>query len=162
MLEKYKGLLYLAGLVIVVPYLVFSLAISDNVRMGRETKKIERETEALKAKAGQSGSSAVNIINRSDLTRDAISDIMGMVGSARCNVVKYTPYITESRDGLTVHTNELTVSGRYSDLLKLTAAVENGLPGLRLVSTSFRTVRQRQKKEVQLHMTLILQQITSM
>lgn len=159
---KYKGLIYLTGLVIVIPWLAWRMAIAGNVEMSTQAGRFEKQTAALRAKAAQAETAPAAAVLTAGVLQSGvpIPVIMGSEAGSRCKVVRYTPYITESRDGLAVHTAELVVSGAYADLLRLVAAAEGNGEGYRLVSAAFRSIRQRHKKETQLQLTMILQQIT--
>lgn len=160
--EKYRGLAYLAGLLVVVPWLVYSFAIAGTVRLGRELKRTEKEIALLESgRSVDTGGEAIVARGASGLQDGGvISRMMDCEAGGRCAVVRYTPYITETREGLSVHTAELTLSGGYADLLRLVERVETQAGGGRLVSAMFRSVRQRQRRQTQLQVTLILQQIT--
>ncbi|MCL2562123.1 MAG: hypothetical protein FWE10_07405 [Rikenellaceae bacterium] len=159
--RKYKGLLMLAGLLIVVPYLVYRVAIADTVRMNREMKRTERQITRLQNQSRTERAAEGAVLQTvSDIqSGDLLPRIMDCDAGARCVVVKYTPCITESRDGLAVHTAELVLSGTYADLLRLIERIETDIGSCRLVSATFRSIVQRQRRQTQLHVTLILQQI---
>jgi hypothetical protein len=163
-MRKYRGLLMLAGLLVAVPWIAYRLAIADTVRMGRELRRTETEIARLQNQAvTQRSAGSVALRSVSDLqSGDLIPRIMDCEAGGRCVVVKYTPYITESRDGLAVHTAELVLSGTYADLLRLIERIEERESSCRLVSATFRSITQRQRRQTQLHVTLILQQITKL
>ena len=162
-LDKYKGLLYLAGLLIAGPWLVYNMAIKDTVKLKRELKRTEKEIIQIQSQGKREASAPMGIIpvSHNELQDgDLISKLMSCEAGSRCTVVKYTPYITENRDGLAVHTAELVLSGTYTDLVRLIEQTESRSKSYRLVSTTFKSIKQRQRKQTQLHATLILQQIT--
>lgn len=144
-MNKYKGLVYLIGLVVVVPWLTYNLAISKTVRIAREARKAKKEIAALQGRG-----EGVAIEKADPILQNG--DIIARISGGGCTVVKYTPYITENRDGLTVHTAELVLSGTYKNLLRL---VERAEKEARLISTEFKNVKGG------LRATLILQEITS-
>lgn len=75
-------------------------------------------------------------------------------------MVKYTPYLTREEGKLQVHTGELVLSGSFISLLKVMHYMEKeGHPG-KIVSAGFRLFDDRAKKERQLRMTLVVQQLT--
>ncbi|MDL2319682.1 hypothetical protein LJC45_00925 [Alistipes sp. OttesenSCG-928-B03] len=158
---KYKGLLYLAALLVVVPWFVYRVAIADTVRMKRELKQTQREIVRLQNQSRSEGAATGAIAgNALELQSGGlIPRITDCEADARCTVVKYTPYVTESRDGLAVHTAELVLSGTYADLVRLVERAETQLASCRLVSANFKSIRQRQRKPTQLQVTLVLQQI---
>ncbi len=158
-MSRYKGLLYLAGLIVAAPWLVYNLAIADTVKLDRELKRAKGEIAQLQGQKRDAPAMIAETASGLD-NGELIPFIMDCEVGERCAVVKYTPYITESRDGLAVHTAELVLSGGYADLVRLVERAETGASGSRLVSAAFRSVRQRQRKQTQLHVTLVLQQIT--
>lgn len=162
-MNKYKGVLYLIGLLVIVPWFVYSIAISDTVRANRELKMMGQEIAHLQSRRRQGNTVGAGVIADSKYGLqggDIIPRLMDCVSGVRCMVVEYTPFITESRDGLVVHTAELVLDGAYADLVRLIERAETELSTCRLVSVSFKRVKQRQRKQPQLNVTLILQQIT--
>lgn len=158
-MSMYKGLLYIAGLLVAVPWLVYNLAIADTVKLDRELKRVRREIAQLQGHRSDVPAMVAEIASGLD-NGELIPHIMDCDAGCRCAVVKYTPYVTESRDGFAVHTAELVLSGGYADLVRLVERAETETSGSRLVSAAFRSIRQRQRKQTQLQVTLILQQIT--
>ena len=75
-------------------------------------------------------------------------------------MVKYTPYLPREVGKLQVHTGELVLSGSFTSLLRVMHYMEKeGQPG-KIVSAGFRLFDDRAKKERQLRMTLVVQQLT--
>lgn len=157
-MSRYKGLLYLTGLLVAAPWLVYNIAIYDTVKLDRELKRAQEEIAQLQGRRSDAPTMVAEVSSGLD-NGELIPRIMDCDAGRRCAVVKYTPYITESRDGLSVHTAELILSGTYADLVCLVERAETGASGSRLVSASFRSIRQRQRKQTQLQVTLVLQQI---
>ncbi len=153
-------MLYLTGLLVAAPWLVYNVAISDTVKLNRELKHARREIAQLQRQKRDAPAMVVETASGLD-NGELIPSIMDCDAGGRCAVVRYTPYITENHDGLAVHTAELVLSGGYTDLVRLVERAETGDPGSRLVSAAFRSVRQRQRRQTQLQVTLILQQITN-
>ncbi len=135
---------YLAALVVVVPWLGWSLAIGKTVRMARGTRKAERECAELR------GRTVDRAVEKGE-PRLQNGSIIAKISGGGCTVLKYTPYITESRDGLTVHTAEFVLGGTYKNLVRL---VERAEKEARLMSVVFAGVKG------ELQATLILQEIT--
>jgi hypothetical protein len=161
-MSRYKGLLLLVGLVVIVPWVVWNIAIGGTVRLARESKRMEREIAQLEGdRRERPAGGTVEVAGGAELASgNVIADIMGCDAGRRCSVVSYTPYVTQSEGTFEVHTAELTLSGGYADLLRLTERAERQAPSCRLVSAVFRSVKQRQRQPAQLRVTLILQQIT--
>ena len=82
------------------------------------------------------------------------------VESNGVKIVKYTPYLTREEGKLLVHTGELVLSGNFVSLLRVMHRVEIDEGLGRIVSVGFRLFRDRAKKERQLRMTLVVQQLT--
>ncbi len=143
-MSRYKGLAYLIGLVVVAPWLAYNLAIAKTVGQAREARRAGREIVMLESRSVDTPV----VKSEPKLGNGAI---MARVAGGGCEVVKYTPYITDSRDGLTVHTAEMVVSGGYTDLVRLVERVEKES---RLVSVMFGSTKNG------LQATLILQEIT--
>ncbi len=143
-MNRYKGLAYLAGLVVVVPLLTYNLTIRKTVRMAHEARKGEREIVVLQ------GHGEVDPVEKSKPSLQN-GDIITRISGGGCTVIKYTPYITESRNELTVHTAQLVLGGTYKNLLRL---VERAEEESRLVSVEFRNIKN------ELRATLIFQEIT--
>jgi hypothetical protein len=143
-MSRFKGLAYLIGLVVVVPWLTYNLAIGKTVRTAREAGRANKEIAELKGR----GAGAPVEKGEPKLQNGAI---MTRISGGGCTVVKYTPYITESRGGLAVHTAQLVLSGPYKNLVRV---VERAEKESRLVSVEFKSAKDG------LRATLILQEIT--
>ncbi len=122
-------MLYLAGLIVAAPWLVYNVAISDTVKLDRELKRAKGEIAQLQGQKRDAPAMVVETVSGLD-NGELIPRIMDCDAGGRCAVVKYTPYITESRDGLAVHTAELVLSGTYTDLSNTTSSGMMG-PGRR-------------------------------
>jgi hypothetical protein len=143
-MRRYKGLAYLIGLVVAMPWLTYDLAIGKTVRAAGEARKAEKEIAELQ------GRSVNTPVERGGPNLQN-GDIIARMSGGGCTVVKYTPYITESRDGLTVHTAQLVLGGSYKNLVR---RVERAEKEAKLVSVEFKNTKEG------LRATLILQEIT--
>ncbi len=158
-LDKYRGLAYLLAVVVLLPLLAWSLALSGTASQWRETRKAEKQLDAMRQQNGTSAVSAVALAAQEHISDgELLGDIL--CGPGCCEVVKYVPYVTGNADGLALHTAEIVLNTDYKSLVQIVDNIERTMPLSRLKSLSLRSVTPRGSNQVQLHAVLIIQQIT--
>lgn len=74
-------------------------------------------------------------------------------------VAGYEPLVTAEQDGAAVHTAQLTLTGRYTELVRVVDALERTLPACRLRSLAWSAPTDRRTQKTQLILTLYIQQV---
>lgn len=161
--NEHRGLLKLVGMIVMVPLVAWFFGFRQTVSIWRECKARQATIDRLSA--SESGSTTRlpgnEVTGKQVLNNGVILQrIEESVENNGVKIVKYTPYLTREEGRLRVHTGELVLSGSFVSLLRVMHCVETGEGLGRIVSTGFRLFRDRAKKERQLRMTLVIQQLT--
>lgn len=160
-LKKYKGLIYLLLLVIVVPLLVWRLALGSTAKMWRGYNRNTTRIETLRAEQ-QAGAVPITLQlwEKEQIASGLLLEsILPLAEANGAQIQKYTPYMSQSANGLALYTAEVTLTGRYSGMVRMIQEIETGASACRLVSANFKAVKQRNRPDPQLTLTLIIQQL---
>lgn len=157
----YRGVVALGALLVLVPLLVWGLALQRTVSDYRQCLGIRRQIEALRAETPLRDSLPEVLVEKPGeegwLLRRVLALATGQGGTAE----KYTPRVTRREGTLTVMTHEFVFGGAYIPLLRTVEGIERELPGCKIVSLTFRLIPARRADQTpQLKMTLLLQEIT--
>ena len=160
--EKYKGLAYLAILLVVIPYLVWSMALSGTVRMWNSLQETTKRIALLESKTNDMGvelSAGTSQDTVSIFDWQLIEAIHPLTEKYNAKIVKFTPYISENIEVAALYTAELILEGNYAGLVRIIEHIENDITKSRLISVTFKTTRRDRSKPRELTTILILQQI---
>ena len=161
--KEHRGLLKLVGIVVMVPLVAWFFGFRQTVRLWRECELRQETISRLSVnEPGKVTRLPENeVTGKQVLNNGVLLERIGKeVESNGVKIVKYTPYLTREEGKLLVHTGELVLSGNFVSLLRVMHRVEIDEGLGRIVSVGFRLFRDRAKKECQLRMTLIVQQLT--
>jgi|GEM_PF-982244 len=190
-LGRYKGLVYLGLLLVVLPLVAWKLAIGQTWHIWRQTSRQATELARLSSElpaadggfdgsTGQGGSdrsgnlSADSVARRGSATPPAgtsadtleyirsgllIERLLPAMEAAGVAVVKYSPFITSSEGGLNIHTAELLLSGGFVPMVRVVDDLEKQVPGCKLVSVNFHSIRRQYNRPARLEASLVVQQI---
>ena len=165
-LGRFKGLVYLGLLVVVAPFAAWKLAIGQTWHIWRETSR--QATELANLSSDISSVDGSSVFMAAGIASDTleyirsgllIERLLPAMEAARVAVVKYSPFITTSEEGLNVHTAELLLSGGFVPMVRVVDNLENQLPGCKLVSVNFRSIRRQYNRPARLEASLVVQQI---
>lgn len=161
--RQYREFLKLAGMIVCVPLVAWWFGFRQTISMWRECRARQDELRLLHRKnSGQpvafygENVSAREVLNNGVLL-ERLSEVMKKNG---VRTVRYTPYLTREEGSLQIHTGELVLSGGFIPLLKVADRMERDGALGKMVGCGFRMVPDRAKKEKQLCMTLVIQQLT--
>ncbi|WP_099293135.1 MULTISPECIES: hypothetical protein [unclassified Butyricimonas] len=161
--KEHRGLLKLVGIVVMVPLVAWFFGFRQTVQLWRECESRQETISRLSVnEPGKVTCLPENeVTGKQVLNNGVLLERIGKeVESNGVKIVKYTPYLTREEGRLLVHTGELVLSGNFVSLLRVMHRVEIDEGLGRIVSVGFRLFRDRAKKERQLRMTLVVQQLT--
>ena len=155
---RYRGIVLLAGLVVVLPWTAWRFALRDTFEAWRDCRRLAARLEALAPMAAQPA--AAHAVDRELILSGGLLDTVRQAAdSADVRVAGYEPLVTLDRDGVAVHTAQLTLTGGYAPLLRVVDALEHALPACRLCSLDWQAASERRTRRTQLTLTLYIQQI---
>lgn len=161
--KQHKVFIKLLIIIAMVPFSAWVFGFRQTVNLWMEYSVQQENVEKLHAEdtgkplePWEDGLTSKQVLNNGVL----LEQLSGPVKDNRVTIVKYTPYLTREEGMLQVNTGELVLAGEFVSLLKVMNHVEhNGNLG-KIISSGFQVFQDRAKKEKQLRMTLVIQQLT--
>lgn len=163
MWTKYRGLAFLALLVVVSPLLVWQYALRNTVVQWRQTDKNRGQIEALRAaQTATGGPFRVPTTEREMiLSGELVGALLPVIESEKLRIEHFSPCVTSESDGLKISTGQLSVRGRFAGIVRLLDALERELPHCKVISAHYRTNLPRNRgEEKTLGCTIYIQQMT--
>ena len=160
--KQHKGFLLLVGLIVIVPLVAWVFGFRQTVKLWRESNDRQEMVGRLSESCSGVGNELPGSVSGKQILNNGVllGQLERPIRNNEVKMVKYTPYLTREEGKLQVHTGELVLSGSFISLLKVMHYMEKeGHPG-KIVSAGFRLFDDRAKKERQLRMTLVVQQLT--
>jgi len=155
---KYRGIVLLAGLAVVLPWMAWHFALHDTFTAWSDCRRLAARLETLALMAAQPA--ATHAGDRELILSGGLLDTVRRAAAQHAvQVAGYEPLVTAERDGVAVHTAQLTLTGGYGPLLQVVDALERTLPACRLRSLDWQAAPERRTRRMQLTLTLYIQQI---
>ena len=155
---KYRGIVLLAGLAVVLPWMAWHFALHDTFTAWSDCRRLAAQLETLALMAAQPA--APHAGDRELILSGGLLDTVRRADAQHAvQVAGYEPLVTAERDGVAVHTAQLTLTGGYGPLLQVVDALERTLPACRLRSLDWQAAPERRTRRMQLTLTLYIQQI---
>ena len=161
--KQHREFIRLAGMVILLPLIAWLLGFRQTVAMWREYRNRQTEVERLRLSDAdkQTGLSQEGIGYRQILNNGFLLERLSETAKEnRVTTIKYRPYLTREEGKLRIYTGELMLSGGFISLLKVMHHIEQDKELGKIVCSEFEVIEDRTKKEKQLRMTLVIQQLT--
>lgn len=157
---KYRGVVLLALLGLVLPWSAWHFALRDTLGASRDCRRLSAQLAAMEPAAQAGRSSTVAQSPELVLSGLLLDSVRKVAAGRQVQVAGYEPLVSLRQDGLAVHTARLTLTGGYAALLQVVGDTERMLPRCRLRSLGWRTAADRRTRRLQLTLTLYIQQIT--
>lgn len=155
---KYRGIVLLAGLAVVLPWIAWHFALRDTCAALRDCRHMAARLETLAPETAQPA--AVGAGECELVLSGGLLDMVRRAATERSvQVAGYEPLVTAEHDGVAVHTAQLTLTGGYASLLRVVDTLERTLPACRLRSLVWQAVPDRRTRKIRLTLTLYIQQI---
>lgn len=155
---KYRGIVMLSLLAVVLPWAAWRFALRDTLGAWRDCVRLSARLETL----------APDTVRPLALTAGERELVLsgGLLEAVRpaaaeygVRVAGYEPLVTLRQDGMAVHTAQLTLTGGCTALLRVVGELERALPRCRLRTLEWRAAADRRTRRTQLTLTLYVQQI---
>jgi hypothetical protein len=160
-LSKYKGIVYLAALLIILPVMVYLSALNKTLNVYTEYYKVLQDIENLET-------SMVNVTEKASelplTSQDYISNglIINYIKNADDNDIiidKFIPSKIDLGNGLFVNMAQITVYSDYVSIVKAINSIEQMANSCSMVSVHFQSEKNRQTNNIKLKANIIIQQI---
>jgi hypothetical protein len=159
-LSKYKGIVYLATLLIILPIMIYLLAFGKTLNTFIENNNTLSEIENLEASMTDVSGRTPEI---STVSHDYISNglIVNYIKNSDNDIVidKFIPSKIDLGNGLFLHTAQITVYSDYISIVKAINNLEQTANQCSIVSVHFQSEKNRQTNNVKLKANIIIQQI---
>ncbi|MDR2125809.1 MAG: hypothetical protein LBP63_03120 [Prevotellaceae bacterium] len=161
-LTKYKGIVYLIALLIILPMMVYLLALNKTLNTYTEYHKTLAEIENLEATMTNADAKTPEQVMSQDYISNGL--ILNYINNSDkldagdIIIDKFIPSKIDLGNGLFVHTAQITV---YSDYISIVKAINNLETAnmCKIVSVHFQSEQNRQTNRVKLKANIIIQQI---
>ncbi len=161
-LAKYKGIAWLALVVMIVPLTVYRYAISGTVNQWRMTGKYRQEIEQLRST--RSLSAKPQSVSTTDtemiLSGFMVAGLLPIIESEDMRIEHFSPCVTSDKDGIILTTGQLSVQGSFAAIVKLLWHIEHDMPYGKIISARYCTTKPRNRGSTKtLTCTIYIQQI---
>jgi hypothetical protein len=163
-LSKYKGIVYLAALLVILPTMVYLLAFSKTLNTYIENNRTLDEIENLEASMTNASEKTpeISIISQDYISNGLIVNYIKNGDKTYNNDIvidKFIPSKIDLGNGLFLHTAQITVYSDYISIVKALNNLEKTANQCNIISVHFQSERNRQTNNVKLKATIIIQQI---
>lgn len=155
---RYRGIVLLAALVVVLPWAAWHFALRDTCAAHRDCRELAARLKTFAPETVQSAAVASDA-RELVLSGGLLDTVRRAAAEVAVQVAGYEPLITAEHDGVAVHTAQLTLVGGYMSLLRVVDTLERALPACRLCSLDWQAAAERRTRKTQLTLTLYIQQI---
>ena len=159
---KYRGIVWLFLLVVLLPWAAWHYAAGDTVRAAIECRRLTARLDAAGSQTAVSAFDPSAYAEQRELVLSGIllDTLQGEIAARSLRVTGYVPVVTEQQDGLALHTAQFSLTGRFTDLVRFVRHVRRLLPQCRLRAAVWRCATDRATRRPQLTLTLYVQQLT--
>lgn len=161
---KYKGLVYLALLVVGVPLLAYGYALGSTVAKWQKARSNCRRIEHLRNEVDRTTSSSAVDVEGTEMMQSGLlmEELLPHIEEGGVRIEHFSPCVTSEQDGIRLSTAQLTLQGGFAGIVRVLAETESGFPQCKVISAQFRSARPRNRKSSKtLSCTVYIQQITA-
>ena len=161
-LSKYKGIVYLVVLLIILPVAIYMLALGKTLNIYIANNKASSEIEKLEAAKVTEKIPEVPVTSQDYISNGLILDYIKNNSTTQDgNIVidKFIPSKIDLGNGISVHTAQIVIYSDYISIVKTIDNLEKTANQCNLVSVNFKSETNRQTNNVKLKATIIIQQI---
>lgn len=159
---KYRGIVYLFLLVVLLPWTAWHYAVGDTVRAALECRRLTARLDVAGIHTAVSAFNPTTFAHQRELVLSGVllDTLQGEIASRNLRVTGYVPFVTEQQEGLELHTAQLSLTGRFTNLVRFIRHTQRALPQCRLCAAVWQSTTDRQTRQPQLVLTLYVQQLT--
>ena len=159
---KYRGIVYLFLLVVLLPWTAWHYAVEDTVRAAFECRRLTARLDVAGVQASVSAFYPAAYAGQRELVLSGIllDTLQTEIAARNLRVTGYVPVVTEQQDGLELHTAQLSFTGQFTDLVRFIRHAKQTLSQCRLCAAVWQCTTDRVTRQPQLTLTLYVQQLT--
>lgn len=157
---RYRGLLRLVLLFVVLPGAAWQLSLRGSFATWRDCRRLDRAVAAADIRNAvpehaKPASTACPELILSGLLLDSVRQC----APPGVRTTDYLPAVTLQEAGIALHTAQITLTGTYANLLQTVYTLEQRLPACRIRSATWRTTAHPRTRQRQIRLTLYVQQL---
>ena len=158
---KYRGVVYLSLLFVLLPWAAWYYAIGNTVYAAIECRRLTTRLQATDSRAATSDFDPAAYADQQELVLSGVllDALQGEIAALNLRVTGYVPVITEQQEGLELHTAQFSLTGRFVDLIWMMRYVQQNLPQCRLCAAVWQCATDRTTRKPQLTLTIYVQQL---
>ncbi len=157
--HKYRGLVWLALLFVLLPFATWRYALRDTVRAVFDCRRLSREVRTH-AQSAERVSDTEPLAGRElVLSGELLSMLLPEAARHEVALTDFRPVVTLNEQGMEIHTATLTLRGPYARILHVVRHLETTIPACRLASLEFRLRSQPNRRMQWLEAVLCVEQI---
>lgn len=159
---KYRGAAYLFLLVVLLPWAAWHYALGDTVRAAFECRRLTARLAVAETPKAVGAVDPASCIDGRELILSGVllDTLQSEIATRNLRVTGYVPVVTERQEGLELHTAQLSLTGRFTDLVRFIRHTRQTLPQCRMCAAVWLCTIDRTTRQPQLTLTLYLQQLT--
>jgi hypothetical protein len=161
-ISKYKGIIYLAALLIIVPIIIYMFTFRKTLNNYVEYNNILGEIENLETALVTAQPPEISITTQDYISSGLIVNYLKNADEKQAdNIIidKFVPSKIDLGNGLFIHIAQITI---YSDFISIVKAINNlekVVNQYNIISVHFQSEKNRQTNNVKLKAAIIIQQI---
>jgi len=134
--------------------------MKETFALYKQNREVEVMSDALDKQTSRTHIAAPIISSESLLSNGKIMSIISDdIKRERVEIIKYTPMLIDSENNWELYAGELVLSGRYINLVKIIAFIENSNLPLKVSSLNFEYDRKKRDPAKYITLTATLHQI---
>jgi hypothetical protein len=158
MWQIYKGQIYLAGLIILLPLVAVFFSGGRSIRMWLKVREQERLLITLERDSGSVQKGKEESYICTEQVPDLLIPVVRRNGS---EIVSYSPFTTKVAGNYSLNTHEITLKGTFADLLSVINWVETNSKCLKIISIEFTKLPVSfERKREELRVKILIQTIS--
>ena len=156
--QIYKGQIYLAGFIILLPLVAVAFSGGSSMRMWLKVREQERLISNLERDSG----SVQRVKEESYICTVQVPDLLiPVVRKDGCEIVSYLPFTTKSAGNFSLNTHEITLKGTFTALISVINWVETNSKCLKIISVEFTKLPVSfERKSEELRVKILIQTIS--
>ena len=165
-LWKYNGLIQFAGLLVLLPLLIWNWGIHPTIDLRRNVREQTHQIATAQADTTGSTPALLKPDQEAEATDNGIKSgnmlyrLAPLLERYDVTAERYTPYCLHSDSGAELYAGELLLSGGFISLTRLLDELEKHSGSEQIVSVRYVAAVHPQTRRKQLQMTVVFQQIT--
>lgn len=161
-MKRFKGLIFLFLLLILLPLCVYQLALKKTISQYRLLHQEKVELNDLQKQMKLSPTTTFEDYGDDLLQNGQLINLMSQnMTLNNVKIERYTPILHKEEGFFKEFTVEIVFEGQFISLIKLINELETKYSSCKIASANFKIQKQRQQNKEKLYLTLWIQQLNN-